>query len=457
MIEQVAHFIQSEQLIPQKNSKVYAAVSGGVDSVVMLDVLYHLRDRFLFDLEILHYNHRVRGEAADEDARFVENLAHVYRLNIDVGHMTPVPQNVTETYLREQRYRFFKKYLKKGVPVLIATGHHRDDNIETFVMRLARGSRLKGLLAIAPKRDQFIRPLLQQTRTAIVDYAQQHGLQFRQDATNFENQTIRNKIRNEILPFLQRELNLEINGSIIKTMEDLGQYYDLFVLILQQAIGNTVDKKKGQLYLDRQQYGTYLPLIKRGLLEYCISGRYPLNYKLSHKNFIKWDIFVTQATPGKKYAYGDHGMALAERTAILFGGQPEEIKKQYRLIPEQELLIEKRYKLSMHAVSLKNITYSQDSKIEYIDGDKSGSDLTVRFWRAGDAFKPLGFGHHKKLSDFFIDLKLSAQAKKETPLVCNGDQIIWIAGCRLDDRFKISADTKKVYALKLQVLAGNSN
>ena len=150
-------------------------------------------------------------------------------------------------------------------------------------------------------------------------------------------------------------------------------------------------------------------------------------------------------------------MACVERTHILFGDVPRDKEEQYHLAPGKAVLIEHKLRLSMHAVSLEDVKYAENPTVEYVDGDKTGSNLTVRFWRAGDLFKPVGLGHTKKVSDFFIDLKISIRIKKETPLVCKGDQIIWVAGYRLDDRFKISATTRRVYRLQLQKLDGKRN
>jgi tRNA(Ile)-lysidine synthase len=457
MIEEIAQFIQNEQLIPQKNAKIFAAVSGGVDSVVLLDVLFRLRSRFLFNLEILHYNHQVRGQSSDKDQRFVENLAQTYNIKIHLGNLDYFSKKVTETYLREKRYQFFKKFLKKGKLVLIATGHHRDDTIETFVMRLAKGSRLKGLLSILPRRGSYIKPLLRQDKQSIIKYAREHDLEFRQDDSNFDNRIIRNKIRNEIIPYLQRELNREIKENIEKIIDDLSDHYRLYEEALQQAIKYAVKKSKSHLLLNRKRYNENNPLLRRGLLEYCISCAYPLNYSLSKRNFTNWDSFIHEASSGKRYIYMEKGTALAERTDILFGEMPMERNEHYQLSPENDVHLENRLRICMCRVPAEEVQYSENPYIEYVDGDKSGAELIVRFWQKGDVFRPLGMAHRRKLSDFFIDLKLNIRAKKETPLVCKDDKIIWIAGYRLDDQFKITPTTGIFYKLELKDSKGTSN
>jgi tRNA(Ile)-lysidine synthase len=451
MIEEVAQYIQNEQLIPSKNIRVYAAVSGGADSVVLLDILFRLQERFFYNLEILHFNHQTRGQSSNDDACFVENLAQSYNLKIHLGKLENVTKNVTETYLREKRFQFFNKYLQKEQKNLLATGHHLDDNIETFIMRLAKGSRLKGLLSILPKRGQYIKPLLKQKKEDILTYVKEHGLEFRQDQTNLDNRIIRNKIRNEIIPYLQHELNQEIKINIEKSIEDLFEYHLLSEEVLQKAVAYSVRTTKTSLLLNRKRYRMYNPVIRRMLLEYCISSAYPLNYSLSKRKFINWDTFIHEASPGKKIEYKENGTALCERNSILFGEMPSERNERYLLSPGKEILIESKYRIRMNQVPAKKVCYSDKPNIEYIDGDKSSNNLSIRFWRKGDIFKPLGMGHHRKLSDFFIDLKLNIRAKKEVPLICRDDKIIWIAGYRLDDQFKITETTRTFYKLELQV------
>jgi tRNA(Ile)-lysidine synthase len=276
-------------------------------------------------------------------------------------------------------------------------------------------------------------------------------LEFRQDQTNLDNRIIRNKIRNEILPYMQNELNQDIKTNIEKSIEDLFEYYRLSEDVLQKAVAHSVKTTKTALLLNRKRYQRYNPVIRRGLLEYCISSAYPLNYSLSKRRFENWDAFIREASPGKKIEYMENGIALCERNSISFGEMPQERDEKYVLSPGKEIFIEPKYKLRMDQVPAEKVCYSEKSTIEYIDGDRSGANLTVRYWRKGDIFKPLGMGHHRKLSDFFIDLKLSIRNKKEVPLICRDDKIIWIAGYRLDDQFKITKSTRIFYRLELQV------
>jgi tRNA(Ile)-lysidine synthase len=450
MIEQVKQFIITNNLITPTTRTVLAAVSGGIDSCVLLDMLFRLRKALGYDLNVVHFNHKVRGESSYQDEEFVKEIAKKYGLPIHVGRLRGKPNKMSETLLREERLKFYHRILAKAPQAIIATGHNLDDNVETFLMRLAKGSRVKGLLAIRPVQGAIIHPILNLPRSDIDKYAKLHGIKYREDITNQDTTILRNRIRHEILPYLRKNLNKNISQNLVKTIQDLANFYEIYEYRLKEAITQSTRTAKNGIHLNRKRYQQYKTAIRRGLIEYCISVVYPLNYNVSDNNLTMWDDFVQQAQPGKRRLFFDQGMALAERNHIIFGKIPEERKHTYRLKLGSTLQIEPKYQIGFNKISAKDVKFSSNRNIEYIDGSKSGDNLMVRFWRKGDRFKPLGMGNRRKLSDFFIDLKLSTPLKKEIPIICQGDQIIWIAGYRLDDRFKISEQTKKFYKLELK-------
>ena len=187
-------------------------------------------------------------------------------------------------------------------------------------------------------------------------------------------------------------------------------------------------------------------------MEYCISDSNPLNYSLSKRKFKNWDTFICDSSPGKRFNYMENGTALSERNTIVFGELRSDRTEWFQLLPGREVLIDSRYKICMNPVTAHEVHYTENPNIEFVDSDLCGSRLFVRFWQKGDRFKPLGMKHRRKLSDFFTDLKLSIRLKKEIPLICKKDRIIWIAGYRLDDRFKITEKTRNYYRLELKVL-----
>lgn len=449
MIEQVKKFIQTNNLITSSVDTVFVGVSGGIDSCVLLDILYRLRSELNIDLKVVHFNHKVRAEAAYKDEEFVKELAQNYGLSCQVGRLRGHPNKATETYLREHRIKFYNRILEKTQNAIIATGHNLDDNIETFLMRLAKGSRLRGLLGIRAMQGQYIRPLLQVDRNEIQKYAQLHSIKYREDKSNFDTRILRNRIRHEIVPFLREHLNERISPNIVRTMYDLSEHYKVYEQKLKEAVAQSTRTTKNGILLNRKRYQQFSSAVRRGLIEYCISTVYPLNYTISDSNLVIWDDFIKEAQAGKKNEFLENGVALAERNHIVFGDIPKEKREKYRLNVGATLTIENRFQISLKKIFSKEVKFSSNKDVEYIDGNKSGDCLLVRFWQKGDRFKPLGMGHRRKLSDFFIDLKLGTSQKNEIPIVCKETQIIWIAGYRLDDRFKISDKTKKVYKLEI--------
>ena len=449
MIEKVKRFIQTNQLITTRTKHVLAAVSGGLDSSVLLHLLHILSSDFGYRLHVVHFNHRTRGKQSDADARFVERLAEQYKINIEMGILPATVNKMSETVLRDERYKFFNRILPRYENAVLATGHNRDDNIETFLMRLGKGSGLNGLLAIKPRRGDYIRPLLTVSRKEIEAYASKHDLTFCTDKSNSDVTIPRNAIRHLIIPYLKEHLNENLEDNIVKVIEDLSDYHRVYEDKLKEAIISSIKKSKTGISLNRKRYMYYNQAIRRGLIENCISSIYPLNYKVSDKNFHIWDHFITNAQSGKKHSFFENGVAIAERNLILFDNRSEIYEVKYELSVNNSVAINDKSVISLNKIKADNVSFDTDQNVEIIDGEKSGKNLIVRYWQKGDRFNPLGMKNSRKLSDFFIDLKLSEQSKTEIPIVCKQNQIIWIAGLRLDDRFKVTEGTKVFYKLAL--------
>jgi tRNA(Ile)-lysidine synthase len=450
MIEKIKKFIHTNHLITGQTKHVFAAVSGGVDSTVMLNIFYQLVSEWNFQLHIVHFNHHTRGKDSDQDERFVEKLAKDYQIDIKIGSLPASVNKMTETALREERYKFFARILSRFKNAVIATGHNRDDNVETFLMRLAKGSRLNGLLAIKPQRSGFIHPLLDVSREEIESFAATHHINFRTDKSNQDISIPRNAMRHKIIPFLKEHLNTHLEDNIDKVIRDLYLYHQIYEDKLKEAVISSIKRSKSGISLNRKRYQYFNKAIRRGLIEYCISNNYPLNYRVSNKNFRIWDKFINDAQTGKRQSYLENGTAIAERNLIIFGRIPKVREEMYHLSVGQTIAVDDKYNISLNKITGDHVSFENDRNTEFIDGDKSGSQLVVRYWQKGDRFTPLGMKNHRKLSDFFIDLKLSTTLKGEIPIVCNQDRIIWIAGYRLDDQYKVTDETRIFYKLQLK-------
>jgi tRNA(Ile)-lysidine synthase len=451
MLKRIRQFILSEHLIPTRCDTVLVAVSGGIDSCVLLDIFTRIKPEFRFHLIVIHFNHQMRGKASWKDEELVRSLAESYNVRIIVGRTREVPQQRSETGLRKFRMDFFQRVLNRYPGAVLVTGHNLNDQIETFFMRLLKGSHVAGLLGIRPRSGRLIHPLIRESRESIAQYAGQRKLVFREDKTNSDITIIRNRIRHRILPYLRKNLGYEIEKTIVRTLTDLKGYYQIYEQKLAEVVAECTKRTKGVLLLNRKAYAEYSVPLRRGLLEYCISKVYPLNYPVSDYSLQQWDKFITCAQPGRKRAYLHQDIALADRKYIHFGFGNLEDQRKYTLIPGKKLILYNQYSVCISPMNRADVTYSTDRNLEYIDAETGQGKYLVRFWKTGDRFVPLGMNQKKKLSDFFIDLKISSAVKKQIPLVCRGNEIVWVAGYRLDDRFKVAEKTKKTCKLEIKI------
>ena len=233
-------------------------------------------------------------------------------------------------------------------------------------------------------------------------------------------------------------------------MEDLKYHLEIYEENLTGAVSFATRKTKFGISLHRKRYFKFGKAIRRGLIEYCISSLFPLNYSVSDRSLKIWDMFISLSLPGKRMTFPGNGRAYADRTFIVFGKEVPYRDEQYVLSPGKPLIVGDRYRITVEETDKPEVVFNGDRNLEYIDGGKCGETLKFRFWRKGDVFKPLGMRQFRKLSDFFIDLKVGRMEKMEIPIVCSSDRIVWIAGYRLDDDFKVTSLTAKVFCLKLE-------
>jgi tRNA(Ile)-lysidine synthase len=450
MIKKIQQFISDKHLIPAKTRTIFVAVSAGVDSCVLLHIMSLLNEKLGVRLGIVHFNHKTRAGESDRDQAFVADLAAAYGFPLHTGARETGRHNTSETALREARYSFFDKILTDYPQSLIATGHNRDDQIETFLMRLAMGSGLKGLLAIPASRDDYIRPLLPVSRSEILAYAVANKLAYREDKSNEDLTILRNRIRHQILPQWRLAVSEKIDTRILKVIANLAEYQKLYEDRLTEAVVSSVQCSGKRTTLQRRRYAAFKEPIRRGLIEYCISKHYHVNYKVTDSIFQIWEMFITKAQSGRRYEFLAGCQASAERDHIVFGEPAASRKTHIPLQLDSEVAIDEKSKISWIKTNPREVVIGSAATVEYVDADQCGDRLFVRFWRKGDRFQPLGMAHERKLIDFFIDLKLSIDRKMHVPLICNEELIVWVAGYRINENVKIRKRTKRVYKLELK-------
>jgi len=256
----------------EEGDKIVVGVSGGPDSVCLLDILVNLAKKRKFELSVAHINYGLRGRDSDNDEIFVRELAQKYNLKIEVLNAKKESKiSSTENNLRNIRYDFFRKIIKENNFNLIAVAHNQDDQAETMLMRLIRGSGLLGLRSILPKNNNIIRPLLDISRGEIIDYLNENKLSYRIDKTNKENKFLRNKIRNKLIPILEKEYNPALKKTLAEAASSIAQDYD-FIFTSSEKIFKRInfDVSKNVYFFSSEKFIKNHPALQKQVLRKII-------------------------------------------------------------------------------------------------------------------------------------------------------------------------------------------
>lgn len=435
---------------------VLVAVSGGADSICLLNLLNEFKDQLGIKLHVAHLNHLLRRGEAEADMRFVQSLGQALGLpvaveSIDVEEYAKNNSLGLEAAARVVRYDFLARVASNVSATKIAVGHTADDNVETFLMRLLRGSGLKGLCGIPPQRGNIIRPLIKVWRREIEDYVGSLKLVPRRDHTNYESKYLRNRVRLKLIPQL-KIYNLNIKEIILQTIllltDDNSYIESKAEALLATAISSSSSQeirlslavlknieRPIRSHVIRQAIGK----VRGNLLELSYSHVQEILDKLEAKE--RWELNL----PGGIFALGS-------REVLTFSLKPplavEPVQYRYPLSIPGELEIKEIGKtIRASLVGKKEVT--DDVAVAFLDHDYLSKKLVVRSRNEGDSFSPLGLRGTKKLQDFFVDEKVPAEARDLVPIVTNGKDIVWVGGMRIDERAKVKKDSKKIVKLEL--------
>ena len=424
----------SQRKLFDKNSKILVAFSGGADSVA----LAHLLLSEGYNIRLAHVNFMLRAEEAERDMNFCLDFARknnlkIHLLKTDTNKYAQEHKLSIETAAREIRYNWFETLIQEHKLDLIATAHHADDNVETVLFNLIRGTGLRGLTGIPVRNGNIVRPLLFATKQEILDYCKANNLDFVTDSTNLEANYTRNKIRLKVIPELEN-VNPLARKNIITTAQNLEQTYLLFEQLVEQVKKDLTLEKENKIIIDLNKLRKY-----RGseALMFEILKDYGFGYKT-----IKQISSNLEAQSGKIYYSGTHRLITSRDKLILAP------KKQ---INYSELIIDRISDIETDQYSLKfeitnnKTNLKQPPEIAMLDKAKICFPLIIRKWQKGDYFIPFGMKGKKKLSDFFTDQKLSLDAKEEVLVMqdCSG-KIVWVIPYRTDNRFAVTNSTGEI-------------
>lgn len=460
--EKFKDYIKAENLF-RPNDKLLLAVSGGVDSVVLCELCKLSGYNFV----IAHCNFKLRGIDSERDELFVKKLAEKYQVDFLVKHFDTITiaqqqkKSIEET-ARDLRYEWFRELTTnnrqqttEGIATLkmddlgpssivcrlILTAHHADDTIETVLMNFFRGTGIKGLRGILPKQKNIIRPLLFARKNELKDFAVNNRLEFVEDHTNAENDYTRNYFRNELIPAVKKVYPM-VEENILQNIDRMMGVEVLY----QQAID--LHLKKLLEYKGNEVHIPVLKLMKAKPLSAII---YEI---IKHYGFTAHQITEVQmllkSETGKYIQSATHRIIKNRKWLIISPTQTT--KAENILIEENDSTLNfSAGIIDLKKLSIINYLLSTDKSIASIDAKNIVYPLLLRKWKQGDYFYPLGMQKKKKISRFLIDQKLSLTQKENVWVIEMDQKIIWVVGMRIDDRFKISDNTKQILQLCLTV------
>ncbi len=431
------HFIEKENLF-RRNQRILIAVSGGVDSMVLLYLLHKME----MDCAVAHCNFSLRGEASDGDCEFVKAAADAYGIpcyieKFDTEEYAKSQKISIEMAARDLRYKWFADLCKKHSFDYLAVGHHADDVAETVLINLIRGTGITGLTGIKSKKGNVVRPLLPFTRKELIDFASASGIFFREDATNAEIDFVRNKIRHQVMPVLE-----QINPGIRTTMtENVQRFNDV------AAIYNETMAMNKPLLQSRRNDSLEISIERLQKVTAPASHLYEILSPFGfHFRDISNMITALNGLSGKRFYSASHQL-LIDRDVLIVSPKKEEEKQEFTILENQEELAAPFRAILQQFMKTTDFKFSRSNNTACFDADLLTFPLTIRRWQHGDYFQPIGMKGKKKISDFFIDNKFSLQQKEETWLLLSGNKIVWVIGYRMDERFKITDKTKSIYQM----------
>jgi len=417
------------------------AVSGGIDSVVMA----HLFKKAGYNCSIAHCNFQLRGTDSDLDEAFVRSLASTLEFPLFIKHFEVEAEMLKkgislQMAARDLRYAWFDKLLSEQSLDSVATAHNKNDAVETFFLNLSRGSGIKGLTGISPKRERIIRPLLFASRSQIESYQQKNGIKFREDASNLETKYQRNKIRHDVLPSME-QVHPGFMEMMEANMERLGEVYKIYQQAIDQVRMELFKEVEGKIAIETEKLRDLTP--QRTWLYELFS---PYGFTRSQCEGIRK---IMDAGPGRQSISTSHRLYKDRNHMFLVPVNRESFERYYLDDPHKQSNLP--FPMDMEVMDRSKLTdIPRDPKIACLDLDKIQFPLTIRRWMFGDYFYPLGMDQIKKLSDFFVDTKVPVPEKERTWIMASGKKIVWIMGHRIDNRFRITPSTSRILWLSFQ-------
>ncbi len=449
--QKVLRFIKENDLL-FSGDKILIALSGGPDSVFLLHFLNKFKKKYMIKIGAVHIDHLLRGKDSDRDELFCKTICNelfipFYVLKKNIKAFAKKNRISLEVAGRKVRYEFFEKISKANSYNKIATAHNADDNTETVFINLIKGAGIKGIAGIPIKRENIIRPILSLTKKEILDYLEENRFEYRIDESNLSNEFERNYLRNKVIPLIHKELNPSLSQTILKTSLNLQRLNNEIENYSKKLETNIRSVKNKSVIIPSNLFNNENEFIISYLLKDIIDENFSVRIE---SNDLKKIFLLVKKQSGKSEELSENLVALKERDKIIIRKtSPSNKTKKIKVDIGDEVKIGDKL-FSIRKVESEEIKIGKSRNEEYISGDEVKNSFELRTWQEGDKFFPIGMRGTKKISDYLNDIKINSFEKKDQLVLVNDSKIVWVIGKRLDDRFKLTSNTKKVLKLCLK-------
>jgi tRNA(Ile)-lysidine synthase len=441
MLSTIRNNIEKYQMLQANGQAVVAGLSGGADSVAMLAALKKLG----YSCIAAHCNFHLRGDESDRDERFAAEIAArlqvpFIKTDFDTKTYASEHRQSIEMAARELRYRWFEQIRIEESAQAISVAHHKDDNAETILINLVRGAGLRGLRGMKPKNGHIVRPLLYLNREEILSWLQEQGLNYITDSTNLSETCTRNSMRLRILPQLQ-EFNPAVRENIVRAAAHLSD--------VEQIYNFTINQARQNIMTDNSR----IDIKKLLLLPAPETILYELLRPSNFSRLVTGNIFnaIKSGEAGRIFFSSTHKLVTTHASLHLspLSENPAPASTIIREDLSRINIPQGCFSISRTQIS-EAFTLPKDRNIACLDYDKIHFPLLIRNMQPGDSFVPFGMNGRKKLSDFFTDLKYSRIDKENALLLCCDENIVWVVGERIDNRYRISPSTKTAFVIEFK-------
>jgi tRNA(Ile)-lysidine synthase len=448
--QKVLKFINEKKLITA-GDKILVALSGGPDSVFALTFLHKFSKRLRITLAAAHLNHNLRENAKAEEVFCLDLCDRLgvefHSLSLDIKKLAKKTKLSIEETARNERYKYFERLVTEINAGKIVTAHNKNDNLETVLLNLFKGTGIRGLSGIPVKREKIIRPMLNLTKEEILKYLDENKIQYRIDESNFSDDYQRNLIRNKIIPVISKSLNPNIEEAVFRTSQIITGHREFLNDFLFKIIKSKIKIEKGEIFIPVELFNRFGVFIISELIILLAESKYGI--KLNYENLKQVNSLFEKQKGRELELSGSLYVLRDSQNLVLYQKVKSAIFEEIKIMAGDKTNYD-GMEISIEKIKNPGIIRFGGFTDEIISADNTDNIFILRRWKNADKFIPLGMKNFKKVSDFLTDIKIPAREKKKQLVLTSKKEIVWIVGRRIDERFKVNDTSKNFYRLCLK-------